>query len=204
MATTASLKKYYADLLILQYIGKPKANATIQAIVEPVIMDMLPLKVQNAYEIGTAEGVQLDVIGKYVGVSRHGYGLSGQPITLNDADYVQLLKLVIIKNNSGSSLAAIQSLLASSFPGQIFVSDNQTMGLNYLIIESIGTSDLLELMTTGNYLPSPMGVQTSVVAVPAHTFPFFAFYKSSDPGASISGFNSYGFYSTNAPWLGAT
>ena len=204
MATVAELKKYYSDLLILQYLNKPKAMAMIQAVVEPVIMNQLPVDVQNAFAIGTAEGVQLDVIGKYVGVERNGYGLSGQTIMLNDADYTTLIKMVIIKNNSGSSLATIQDLLSSNFPGQIFISDNQTMGLNYLIKESLGTSDLLELLVTGGYLPAPMGVEVSAVVVPDIDFPFFAFYNSDNPSAVISGFNFYAFYNPNSPWLGAT
>ncbi len=124
--------------------------------------------------------------------------------TLDDDDYTTLIKMVIIKNNSGSSLATIQSLLSSNFPGEIFISDNQDMGLNYLIKESLGTSDLLELLVTGGYLPRPMGVAVSVVIVPDIDFPFFGLYKSDDPSAPLSGFNFYEFYNTNSPWLGST
>lgn len=199
--TTAAIAKYYADLLILQYIGKPKAYAMITATVTPVLIDQMPVAVQNAYEITTAVGVQLDVIGKYVGVSRSGYGTTGQPITLVDSDYIQLIKMVIIKNNSGSSLATIQALLASNFPGQIFVSDNQDMGLNYVLVESLGTSDLLELIVTGGYLPRPMAVEVSVVIVPEHTDPFFGFRTYAAPDSSVSPFNNYTIYQTTYPWL---
>ncbi len=204
MATTVELAEYYANLLILQYLGKPRAWAQVKATILPVIMDQLPVAVQNAFEIGTAVGDQLDVIGKYVGVSRSGSSLTGEPITLDDDDYTTLIKMVIIKNNSGSSLATIQSLLSSNFPGEIFISDNQDMGLNYLIKESLGTSDLLELLVTGGYLPRPMGVAVSVVIVPDIDFPFFGLYKSDDPSAPLSGFNFYEFYNTNSPWLGST
>jgi hypothetical protein len=146
--TNEELSNYYANLLIFQYINKPKAYAMVAAQVLPVFMDQLPVAVQEAFNVNTAIGVQLDVIGKYVGVSRNGYTLSG-PVTLGDDDYRQLIKMVIIKNNSGSSLSTIQSLLAANFPGQILVSDNQTMGLNYVLIESLGTSDLLEILATG-------------------------------------------------------
>lgn len=199
--TTEEIAKYYANLLILQYIGKVKAYAMVKAFVTPAIMDQMPVAVQNAYEIGTAVGIQLDVLGKYAGVSRSGYGLEGQPITLNDSDYVQLIKMVIIKNNSGSSLATIQSLLSANFPGEIFVSDNQDMGLNYVLVESLGTSDLLELIVTGGYLPVPMGVQTSIVIVPSHTNPFFGFRTYAAPDSSVSPFNNYSFYQLTFPWL---
>ncbi len=199
--TTAELAKYYSDLLILQYIGKPKAYATIGAVVTPVLIDQMPIAVQNAYEIGTAVGVQLDVIGKYVGVSRNGNGLEGQAISLDDSDYTQLIKMVIIKNNSGSSLATIQSLLSANFPGEIFVSDNQDMGLNYVLVETLGTSDLLELIVTGGYLPKPMGVETSVVIVPAHEFPFFGLRTYESEDLTVAPLNSYEFVNLNSPIL---
>lgn len=61
--TTQELIDYYANLLILQYIGQPRAYATIQALVEPTIMDQLPITVQNAFDLETAVGAQLDTIG---------------------------------------------------------------------------------------------------------------------------------------------
>jgi hypothetical protein len=198
--TNEELSNYYANLLIFQYINKPKAYAMVAAQVLPVFMDQLPVAVQEAFNVNTAIGVQLDVIGKYVGVSRNGYTLSG-PVTLGDDDYRQLIKMVIIKNNSGSSLSTIQSLLAANFPGQILVSDNQTMGLNYVLIESLGTSDLLEILATGGYLPAPMGVQVSTTVVPEHTNPFFGFRTYSAPDTTVAPFNNYPFYQLTYPWL---
>lgn len=195
------LAQYYANLLILQYRGKPKAYATIRALALAGIMNQLPLAIQEAYDPDTAVGVQLDVIGKYVGVARMGYGTNG-PITLGDEDYRKLIRLVIIKNNSGSSLATIQQLLAANFPGEIFITDSQTMQLNYVIVESIGTSDLLELLATGGYLPRPMGVNIAITFVPDHQNPFFGFVSYEDPDPTgTSPFNNYEFYQLTYPWL---
>lgn len=198
--TNEELAEMYANLLILQYLNKPKAHAMVRAQALPVIMDQLPIAVQNAFSITTAVGVQLDVIGKYVGASRRGYTLTG-PVVLDDDDFRQLIKLVIIKNNAGSSLATIQALLAQNFPGQIFISDNQTMGLNYVLLESIGTSDLLEVIVTGGYLPAPMGVQVSATIVPVHDNPFFGFRTYSAPDSTVAPFNNYVFYLETSPWL---
>lgn len=198
--TNEELATYYANLLILQYLGKPKAYATVVAQVTPVFIDQLPVAVQDAFNVETAVGVQLDVLGDYVGASRNGYTLSG-PVTLDDSDFRELIKLLIIKNNSGSSLATIQSLIAANFPGQIFVSDNQLMGLNYVLLESLGTSDLLEILETGGYLPAPMGVQTSVTIVPDHENPFFGFRTYSAPDTTVAPFNNYAFYQLTYPWL---
>lgn len=198
--TNDELAEYYSNLLILQYHEKAKAIATIQAQVTPIIMDQLPIAVQDAFDIETAIGVQLDVLGDYVGASRNTYTLTG-PISLDDDDFRQLIKMVIIKNNSGSSLATIQNLLAAAFPGQIFVSDNQTMGLNYVLVESLGTSDLLEVIVAGGYLPRPMAVEVSATIVPAHDNPFFGFRTYSSPDPTVSPFNTYAFYQLTYPWL---
>lgn len=199
MATTPEIVKNYVDLLILQYRQKAKARAMIDTQVTPVIMDQLPTQVQDAFDPTTAVGDQLDVIGKYVGVSRMGNTLNG-PITLTDEDYRQLIKMVIIKNNSGSSLATIQSLLSANFPGQIFVSDNQTMGLNYVLVNSLGTDDLLEIIVTGGYLPKPMGVQVSATIVPDFQFPVFKFRDYNNP-TDGSPLNNYSSYQLTYPWL---
>jgi len=198
--TTQELAEYYSNLLIMQYHEMARAVATIEAIVTPVFIDQVPIEVQNAFNLETAVGVQLDTLGKYVGVTRYGNGLSG-PISLVDSDYRVLIKMVLIANMSGSSLYTIQSLLAAAFPGQIYISDNQVMGLNYVIKETLGTSDLLELLVTGGYLPKPMAVQISVVIYPDIAFPYFGFVSYDSPSTVVSPFNSYSFYNLNSPWL---
>lgn len=199
--TTLDIINYYASLLIIQYRGLPKASGTIANIVTPIIMDQLPTQIQNAFDPNTAVGVQLDTVAKYVGVKRTGYGLEGQPITLNDSDFRQLMKLVIIKNNSGSSLGDIQGLLSANFQGQILVSDNTLMHLNYVVLESLGTSDLLELIVTGGYLPKPMGVGISVTVLPVFDKPVFGFRTYSAANPTAAPFNTYPFYNVNYHWL---
>lgn len=67
-------KKYFSDLLILQYRNKPKAKATIETLAELAFSDtegnIFPIEVQNSYNIDNASGKQLDVIGKYLGYDR--------------------------------------------------------------------------------------------------------------------------------------
>jgi len=181
--TTNELIAYYANLLIIQYIGKPNAYATIQALVTPVIMDQLPLLVQTAFNMdGSAVGVQLDVLGKYAGVTRSGYGLQGQPITLDDADFTKLIKLAIITNSSGSDFNTIQSLLQIFFANEIFVFDHKDMRMSYYIDSRVGSTNLLELFITENLLPKPMAVQ---LASPIFTTPliFFGMVSARDVAA---------------------
>ncbi len=125
----------------------------------------IPVAVQDAFNVigdAIAVGVQLDVIGKYVGVSRTGQGFSEQ-ITLGDADYLTLIQLAIIKNNSGSSLETIVGLLYQFFGTEIVVYDYTNMLMSYSISSSIGDDDVVERMVTQGLLPKPMAVGLFVV-----------------------------------------
>jgi len=65
------LQKYYANLLIIQYNGLPKATATIKMLVALICANMILLQIQNGFDWKTAVGQQLDFIGKWVGVDRY-------------------------------------------------------------------------------------------------------------------------------------
>lgn len=68
--TVQNLVEYYSNLLIIQYHNKPNAKATIELMVNELMADGVELDVLNGYDINTAVGAQLDVLGKYIGVSR--------------------------------------------------------------------------------------------------------------------------------------
>lgn len=202
--STASLAQSYANLLIIQYATKPKAYATILATVLPYLMDQLPNQVLNAYNIDpalgpVAVGVQLDVLGEYIGVSRTVNGPNG-PVDLSDADFLTLMRFTIIKNTTNSSLGSIVSLLTSFFPNQVFITDSTNMEIQYTIVETLGSSSLLYALENGNYLPVPMGVGSSVVIIPSYTNPFFSFSTYSTPSTGAA-FNSYFNFLLNTPFL---
>jgi hypothetical protein len=62
--------KTYVDLLILQYANQPKAKATIELIAKELLADGIYWDSLEAYNIDTAIGKQLDIIGKYIGIDR--------------------------------------------------------------------------------------------------------------------------------------
>ena len=70
MSTTDDLKNYYSNLLIMQYNQKPKAIATIQALSGAAIASDIEGQVKTAFDLDTAIGKQLDILGNLVGVSR--------------------------------------------------------------------------------------------------------------------------------------
>ena len=70
VASLNELLEYYQNLLIVQYHNKPKAKATIKAIVNLILANLLILQIRDGFDWETAVGVQLDIIGKWVGVTR--------------------------------------------------------------------------------------------------------------------------------------
>lgn len=173
--------------------------------VTPVITETdvtLPLAVQDAFNLlgpNPAVGVQLDVLGKYTGVTRSGFGTGGQPVTLDDTDFLTLIRMAIVTNNADSSLETIQNFLFMFFPNLITVYDYQNMHMSYLIDSSIGSLDLVELMVTEKLLPKPMGVQLSSVIIGTE---FFSFCDARVPTFRWGfGFNDVNSYTIDTPWL---
>lgn len=167
--------------------------------------ETLPLAVQNGYNVtgpSVAQGAQLDILGKYVGVSRTGRGFTAQ-ITLSDFDFLTLIKIAIVKNSAQSDLGTIQQLLFDFFPNQIYAFDFKTMRMSYLISSSVGGQDLVELFISQGLLPVPMAVQLAVIIYAPVIDSFFGFcdYTLPVPLAGQSPLNDYLDYSLESPWL---
>jgi len=67
----SQLIDYYKNLLIVQYHGQPKAQATIEMYANAILTNGIAFDVRDAYDIDTATGAQLDVLGKYIGIDRY-------------------------------------------------------------------------------------------------------------------------------------
>ena len=70
MSAVDDLLLYYTNLLASIYRDKPKASAQVALFVKEIVSDGLPLQFGSAFDLETAVGVQLDLIGKYVGIPR--------------------------------------------------------------------------------------------------------------------------------------
>ena len=89
----------YVKLLIVQYRNQLKAQATVKLFTNSSVCDGLPLQLQTCFNLDTAFGNQLTIIGKIVGVPRNVIGLnlnynyfnftdySGQPASNGFTDY---------------------------------------------------------------------------------------------------------------------
>jgi len=199
MATDQEIKVFYSDLLILQYRDKPKARDTVQAFGSLIIDGQLPVAVQNAFDPDTAVGVQLDIVGKYQGITREGYSFTG-PVTLNDEDFRKLINLKIIQNNSGNSLADINALLMLYFGDTIKIYDYYDMSISYYVSAAFGSQELVEVFINKGLLPKPMAVRLgSTIYHP--TLKFYSWVTYEDTVNKGFPMNTYEEYNMNWPWL---
>jgi len=67
--------RYYSDQLIVQYNKLIKASSTIECLVNNSLCDGLVFSLQNTFNLNSASGEQLTVLGKIVGVPREIFGL---------------------------------------------------------------------------------------------------------------------------------
>jgi hypothetical protein len=183
MSDIDDLKNYYANLLIKQYHEQPKAKATIGALAEKMCCDLVFNEVRDAFDVETATGKQLDILGKYFGVNRYAVDNVG----LGDNDMRFQIKLRMCKNYSNQSLKAIDDNLERFFPGWPFTfSDNKDMTLTYLFPTFLVSNLSFALKTDA--LPRPAGVAIlyTVTPNPKDTFGY------SLDGVADADVNGYG------------
>lgn len=175
---------------------------TIVSIASNTLLDGSGSAITISVATNQAVGVQLDVLGKYVGVTRSGFGPHG-PVTLSDSDFLLLIQMAIISNTNPSDLATIVGFLNRFFPGEIQVideSDTSPMEMTYLISTSIGDQGLIDLFVAEGLLPKPMGVGISVIEYPTIDM-FFGYcdYRTATPTnpntPNTTPYNTAGSYS---------
>jgi hypothetical protein len=198
--TTQEIIEYYSKLLIIQYATKPKAVGTVQSLVGLVVMDQLPAQLRDAFNIDTAVGVQLDVLGKYAGVTRAALDFTGM-VSLSDTDFRALIKLKIVKNNSGSSLYDIQKIITTFFNSKMRVFDYTDMTMLYFFDSTFASYELAQVAIRAGLFPRPMGVFSRGIFYLPNIYDMFEFRTYTTVDVAGRGFNSYASYNLNWPWL---
>lgn len=79
----------YAKSILIQYVTKPKAFATIEAYVQALMIYDLAIAVRDGYDPATVSGVQADIVGKYLGLLREIKGFALQNSGFGYLDYSQ-------------------------------------------------------------------------------------------------------------------
>lgn len=190
MATSQEFQNYYADLLILQYKTQPKARATIQALIKELYGSGSLLDLVNGFDLDTAEGKQLDTLGKYIGLGRQvkvNIGSSDTNI-LTDDQYRILLKLKLVQNTNFSSTSQIRTALYELFPNDIRLFDPRTMVYEYQL--STLFNDLVNVIIAEELLPLPMGVGYNINVVP-DLLSIYGYYGYDGLNDNPNGYSSY-------------
>lgn len=183
----ADLIEYYRDLLIIQYSVLEKAPDHIRALIDVIMIYDLIQDVKNAYDIETAVGVQLDVIGKYLGIDRN---VPVSPFVLSDTDYRFYQKLKVIQNNSNHSTKSIVELVFQIFGTNLLFYDRYNMTIAYVFPESQKT--LVDLARDIGLLPKPAAVGLSLTYTTDITNIFgYRKYTGTTPPWTI-GYRKYG------------
>ena len=150
---------YYSNLLILEYHNKPKAKATIEATVD-LLPDTLIQEVANGFDLNTAVGKQLDILGEYVGLSRD-YIKDGNVALLGDYDYRTLLKLKALCNSSDFSHKSIDDAMYELFGTSVRMDSTGMMDIKYFV--NVEGSELISAAIQKGVLPKPMGVRLDYI-----------------------------------------
>jgi hypothetical protein len=195
----------YQALVTPQHATKPKFMATVGAVAAPFAdQQALAASLASVFDLDSAVGVQLDVVGKWAGRSRYipvplanlwfswgnaargwGKGIWKGPydqtagITeLDDDTYRSLLRAKIAANSWDGRAVTAQVILDEFFGSAgtyVFIQDNQDMSQIVGVSGAIPSSLYLALLA-GGYVPvKPAGVKTSYMVTTAQSAPLFGF-----------------------------
>lgn len=198
----------YLDLITSEHTLQPNFVATVQGCVDPVVLSQnLIDSFSQSFDLSTPPvGDQLDIIGKWVGVSRNiaipisgvyftwdgtnangwDYG-SWQPSdaptqisTLPDDAYLTLVKAKIAANNWDGTTEGAYTIWNSLFTGfTILIQDYQNM--SYALVIAGGAIDSLTMaLIVGGYIPlRPEGVLVAAYFIAVDSGPVFAWDTTS-------------------------
>lgn len=177
---------YYSNLLILQYHNKPKAKATIESTVS-LLPDDLIMDVINGFDIETAIGKQLDILGEYIGIDRY-YLVDNQAELLSDEDYRLLMKLKAISNTSNLSHKALDDSLYYFFGNTVRMDSEGNMEMTYFVPKD--KTPIIQAAIQKEVLPKPMGVRCSYIIEYDKKFFGFCTYQN-QTAVYKTGFRTY-------------
>lgn len=167
----------YTELITSQHKAQPNFKAVVEMLTQYAVdtQDFI-LAVGSNFDVDTAEGVQLDIIGLRVGVSRV---LNFQPTgdissVLIDDDYRTLIKAKIISNHWRGTVVELYDMWNSLFAPrlQLIVQDNQDMSMTAIVVGDM-TALEEQLLTNGYIIPKPVGVTFAIGS--GDNYPIFAF-----------------------------
>lgn len=207
----------YLSLITSAHSDKPRFEATVAVGVSPFarIQEVLNSLIVE-FDIDTATGVQLDVVGEWVGRSRRVdtplvgvyfawddlassgwdsgvwkdiYDPESGLVDLPDDAYRLLLKSKVAANNWDGTIQQAYEVWTSAFGTDTFllIQDNQDMSM-VVGIAGQSLSIVEQALLTNGYIPlKPEGVRIDYYAVAPAAGPLFAF--DVEPGSGAAGWD---------------
>ena len=71
MSALTDLTSYYSDLLAYEFRGLPNATRQMNLWAKQVVADFMAQQLTTCFDLNVAVGAQLDILGKYIGLSRN-------------------------------------------------------------------------------------------------------------------------------------
>ncbi|GLG01589.1 hypothetical protein Alches_16290 [Alicyclobacillus hesperidum subsp. aegles] len=156
----------YLSLITSEHADKPNYMAWLSAILQKVDDSIsVSNSIPSAFELDTAEGAQLDILGQLIGQPRDiGVPLTNNSSILDDDHYRLVLQAKIVRNQWDGTVGEIYDIWNAAFPGtQLALVDNQDMTMT-ANITNLEDNLAAELVTAGLIIPRPLGVELNVMA----------------------------------------
>ena len=176
------LQKYYASLLIRQYIGKIKATAYTKIFAKVGSGDFAPVLLQDGILDINGVGVQLELVAKILDIDRffirtvdnnisqtvnYQDDISQtvnvqQQYTLSDHDFSIILQFRSIQLFTKKTYKEIDNVLWDFF-GNAIVAYMDRMQISYLISLTDINDNIIDTLIYKNLLPHPTGVGIKII-----------------------------------------
>lgn len=207
----------YLALVTSEHRDKPKFIETLSFVLQPIVDTLAQMRTFTAkFDIDVAVGVQLDIVGQWVGQSRElqtaltgvyfafdalGVGFDEgawkgpfDPTTglfiLPDPSYRLLLKAKVLNNKWNGTIPQAYEIWDALFEGTGFgllIQDFGNMHMLYALTGPVPDAVTLALFTGGYLNNRPAGVQVDAYMMPSvDDTPYFGFDVEND---SIAGFD---------------
>jgi hypothetical protein len=189
----------YTGLITSEHSSKPKFSAMVAAVAQTFAdqQNCVAGMVGN-FDVDTAIGAQLDVVGLWVGLTRNvTVPSTSSVVSLDDATFRLLIKARSAANKwdgTPQQAAAILAMFYGAFGSYAFIQDNQDMSMNIAVAGNVPTPAQLAIFSQW-YLPlKPAGVRVASQWVTTANAPIFGldvennFISGLDVGACSAAF----------------
>lgn len=167
--------EYLSNLLIIQYAHKNNAVETIKSLGKMFPVDLI-VKVRDAFDLDTAKGVALDLLGKYIGVTRGYVNGDDEVSLLDDEEFRTLIKFKAIANASNASHYDIDMALYNFFGNKVRATSSGNMEMTIFI--PVDAQNVILAAIQQKALPRPLGVNINRIVVQSADFFGFVNYQN--------------------------